>query len=221
MMCSDRQCIRLAAPLSYIYFRSAVCIIYTMSDLSIHFPLKKARTHEVCGPNALSFAFASAGQNGGSVMWISENWQAAQINPVGFSTYLDPQNLLMSKAADQDEALAVAEESLRSGAVSVMVIELTKPLDFTTGRRLQLAAEAGKSTGLCIIPEGMGNNAAETRWRCSSLFDPADSTLQRWEIIKNKSGTLTAWNVRWDAQTRRVIVVSEIAQREGSTRTPG
>ncbi|PRY74525.1 protein ImuA [Yoonia maritima] len=140
-------------------------------------------------------------------MWVSKAWQAEQINPNGFSAYMDPQNLLISKVKDQDDGLAVAEESLRSGAVSLTVIELTKSLSFTAGRRLQLAAETGRSTGLCIIPEGMGNNAAESRWRCSPLFDPQDSTLQRWEIIKNKSGTLSAWDVRWDAETRRVIVV--------------
>jgi len=153
-------------------------------------------------------------------MWISESWQAEQINPVGFRDYVDPRNLLLSKVPDQIDGLGVAEETLRSGAVSLMVIELTKPLSFTAGRRLQLAAETGRSTGICLIPEGMGNNAAQTRWRCSSLFDPEDSTLQRWEIIKNKSGTLSAWDVRWDAETRRINVVSEVAQREGSARTP-
>ena len=178
-----------------------------MSDLSVYFPLKGRRTHEVCGPVALSLPLALAGQTGGAVMWISENWQTGQINPAGFSAYLDPQNLLTSKVKDQDEGLAVMEESLRSGAISLAVIELSKPLSFTAGRRLQLAAETGRSTGICIISESMGNNAAESRWRCTPLFDPKDSTLQRWEIIKNKSGTLSAWDVRWDAQTRRIIVV--------------
>lgn len=202
-------------------FVALPCTIVTMSDFSAIFPLRKFRTHEVCGVSSLSFAFASAGQDGGIAMWISEGWQGEHINPMGFSAYMDPQNLLLSKVADQAEGLGVAEETLRSGAVSLMVIELTKPLSFTAGRRLQLAAETGRSTGLCIIPEGMGNNAAQTRWRCSSLFDSADSTLQRWEIIKNKSGTLTAWDVRWDAQTRRINVVSEIAQRKGSAHTSG
>tara|TARA_R110002051_G_scaffold76595_1_gene139994 strand:- start:7250 stop:7798 length:549 start_codon:yes stop_codon:yes gene_type:complete len=182
-----------------------------MPDLSPHFPLKPSRTHEVCGSNALSFAFASAGKMGGSVMWVSESWRAEQLYPLGFSAYLDVQNLLTAKVKDQDEGLAVAEESLRSGVISLTVIELTKPFSFTAGRRLQLAAGMGRSTGLCVIPEGMGNNAAESRWRATPLLDLKDSTLQRWEIIKNKSGTLSAWDVRWDAETRRVIVVRETA----------
>lgn len=178
-----------------------------------HFPLRKTRTHEACGPGALAFAFSMAGQCQGHVMWICEHWQAGHINPAGFSPYLDPQNLLLSEVKDQAEALAVAEESLRAGAVALVVIELGKPIGLTEGRRLQLAAEAGKSTGLCLLPEGMGSNAAETRWQCSPIFHPKDSTLQRWALIKNKSGTLSAWDVKWDAEARRIIVVSEVTQR--------
>lgn len=190
------------------------------SDFSKHFPLRANRVHEVCGPSALGFAFAVAGQKDGSVLWAREAWQADQINPVGFSPYFDPHRLLIAKGKDQIEVLATAEEALRSGAVAVTVIELTNPISLTVGRRLQLAAEAGQSTGLCIVPEGMGSNAAETRWRCDPLFDAADSTLQRWEIIKNKSGTLMAWNVRWDVETRRIIVVPETGKRPVSQGAP-
>ena len=194
------------------------------SDFTSQFPVRVGRTHEVIGPSATSFAFALAGARGGAVLWVCEAWLADQINPMGFGIYMDPQNLLITKVKDQTDALAVTEEALRSGAVNVVVVELTKPLSFTAGRRLQLAAEAGKSTGLCLLPEGMGNNAAQTRWHCAPLFDATpsqtDSTLQRWEIIKNKSGTLKIWDVKWDAQTRRISVVSEVAQRTGSARTP-
>lgn len=183
------------------------------TDFSKYFPLRVGRTHEVCGPSTLPFVFALAGQLGNSVMWIHEDWQTQQINPAGFAAFFDPQSLLVAKAKNQTDVLAAAEEALRSGAVSLVVMELTKPIGLTQGRRLQLAAKAGKAIGLCIIPDGMGSNAVETRWHCSSLFDPQDSTLQRWEISKNKSGTLTTWDVKWDAQARRVIVVSEAAQR--------
>jgi len=209
------------SPICSILLSATLCILPLMPDLSSHFPLKKSRTHEVCGANAPSFAFAAAGQMGGTIMWVSEKWQAEGINPAGFSHYVDPQDFLTSKVKNQDEGLAIAEESLRSGAISLTVIELTKSYSFVAGRRLQLAAEMGKSTGLCIIPEGLGNNAAESRWRCTPLYDPQDSTLQRWEIIKNKSGTLCAWDVKWNAETHRINVVREIAQRTGSARTSG
>jgi protein ImuA len=180
-----------------------------MANLSEHFPLRPNRVHEVCGPSVLGFAFALAGQRRGSVLWATQAWQASQINPMGVAQFFDPHSLLIAKGKDQTEVLATAEEALRSGAIGLSVVELTKPIGLTAGRRLQLAAEAGQSMGLCLVPEGMGSNAAETRWRCEPLFDPTDSTLQRWEIIKNKSGTLAAWNVRWNAEARRITLVSE------------
>ncbi|SPH16625.1 hypothetical protein DEA8626_00135 [Defluviimonas aquaemixtae] len=186
-----------------------------------HFPPRAGRAHEVCGAGALFFAFVAVGLSGGPVLWVREGWQADRINPLGYASYCDPDRLLLASGKDQTEVLAVTEEALRSGAVSFVVAEIGKPLSLVAGRRLQLAAEAGKAAGLCIIPEGMGSNAAETRWHCQPAFDPRDSTLQRWKLIKNKSGTLGAWDVRWDAEARRVIVVSETAQRPGSEGAPG
>ena len=203
-------------------YQSQSCVYPSpmMPDFHANFPPRKARTHEVCGPNALAFAFALGGQLGGTVLWVREAWQKGQLNPVGFEAYLPPHTLLLAQAKDQTDVLAVAEEALRSGAVSLVVMELSRPLGLTEGRRLQLAAQTGQATGLCVIPEGMGSNAAETRWHCAALFDPDDSTLQRWQIIKNKSGTICAWDVKWDAKARRVIVVSKTAQRQGSAGAP-
>lgn len=184
-----------------------------VSDFGTHYPLRTNRMHEACGPSALSFAFALAGQRRGPILWAREAWHADQINPVGFSQYFDPHSLLIAKGKDQTEVLAIAEEALRSGVIALTVVELTKPVGLTAGRRLQLAAEAGQSTALCLVPDGMGSNAAETRWRCEPVFDAMDSTLQRWEIIKNKSGTLAAWNVRWNAEASRIIMVSEAGER--------
>ena len=172
------------------------------------FPPSKARTHEVCGPGAYAFAFVLAAQLGGQCMWVRGGWDFAQINPNGFAEFLAPSKVTFCKTRDQMQTLAVTEEALRAGAVSLVVLTLNKPLGLTEGRRLQLAARAGRSKGLAIIPEGMGSNAAETRWRCAPVFRSGDSTLQKWELIKNKSGTLGAWYVRWDPTSRRLIVVS-------------
>ena len=122
--------------------------------------------------------------------------------------FFDPADLFIAAAANQLEVLSTAEESLQSGAVSLVVMELHKPLSLTEGRRLQLAAKNGNATGLAIIPEGVGNNTAETRWHCAPVFDPTDSTLQQWKLIKNKSGTLGVWHVRWDTASRRLHLVS-------------
>ncbi len=173
------------------------------------FPPRVSRCHEVCGAGGVCFAAIVCGLADNPSFWISEAWQPERLNPAGLATFCDPRKLVFAECKDHLEVLDASEEALRSGAVSVVVSQLSKPLDFRQGRRLNLAAEAGKSTGVFLIPEGMGSNAAETRWQCAPIFDPLDSTLQRWELIKNKSGTLAAWTVRWDAEKRRVIVVSQ------------
>ncbi len=187
------------------------------------FPLRAGRVHEVCGPASPGFAAIALALADGSALWVREAWQVEALHPLGILPFCDPARLLVARTKDQTDSLAVAEEALKDATLPFVVIEITRPLDLREGRRLQLAAQAGGATGLCIIPEGMGSNAAETRWRATPVFDSAreDSTLMRWEIIKNKSGTIGAWNVCWDAQAHRLHVVPPVAQRPGSARTPG
>jgi len=183
------------------------------------YPLKPARAHEVCGDGALVFAAIAAGTARGAVVWISESWRPT-VNPEGLAPYCDPGRLLLTRADSQLNVLASAETALRSGAAGLVVAEVSGTIGLTEGRRLQLAAEAGGTTAVLLIPEGAGSNAAETRWRCAGATAPAggphdprqnghDSTRWRWSLIKNKIGTLSEWVVRWDAASHRVIVVSE------------
>lgn len=196
-----------------------------MSDdfFALH-PLKPGRMHELHGPGAWVFALALGARLGGTVLWVRQGWQTEALHPAGVSPIMDSGDLLVANARDQTEVLAVAEEGLRSGAVPLVVMELTRPLDLTTGRRLQLAARDGGVTALAILPEGMGSNAAESRWLCQPIFDPVpagpDSTLQNWRLTKNKSGTLGDWNVRWDTSAGYVRMVPPAGQRPGLTRMP-
>ena len=179
------------------------------------FPLRRKRVHEVYGAGATGFAAVVCAGLQGPVIWITEGWKSERLYPVGFGAFADPSRLLVAEAQGPDDVLAVGEEALRDGAAPMVVMEITQTLGLTAGRRLQLAAETGRTTGLCLIPEGMGSNAAETRWHCTPKADPtplADSTLMRWELKKNKQGTLGAWDVRWQHTTGRLAVVS--ASRE-------
>ncbi|MCB1385960.1 MAG: hypothetical protein KDJ80_08475 [Nitratireductor sp.] len=202
------------------------------ASFSQSFPLQAAGVHEVCGPAAPAFAaIACAQHTRGQFLWVRESWQGEALNPAGLAPFVDPARILLAHAGRQAESLAVAEEALRHGALAMVVIEITRPLDLREGRRLQLAAGAGDTVGLCIIPEGMGSNAARTRWRAAPVFDSErqDSTLMRWEIIKNKAGTLGTWHVRFDPKTRsethretnRLHVVSPAGNGPGSEGMPG
>ncbi|WP_166415527.1 ImuA family protein [Cochlodiniinecator piscidefendens] len=171
-----------------------------LPDLTFHFPLCKARVHEICGNAALNFCAIVAGQSSEYTLWIRQAWRSDRLNPAGLSAFCSPSRILLAQVKDQMEGLAMMEEALRDGSVPSVIVELDQPLDLTAGRRLQLAAKTGGTTGLCVIPDGMGSNAAETRWRCNPVFDSerSDSTLMRWSLIKNKSGTLCDWYVCWN-----------------------
>lgn len=191
------------------------------------FPLLAGRVHEAGGPAAVAFAGVVAAQTAGQVLWVQESWQADLLNPLGLRDLTDPARLILVKSKNQIDSLAVAEEALKDGAIALVVIEITRPLNLREGRRLQLAAQSGASMGLCLIPEGMGSNAAESRWDCRPVFDTqprnmtqAGSTLMQWQLTKNKKGTLGAWHVRWDAASHRLDVVSPVGFGPGAAAVP-
>lgn len=179
-------------------------------NVTIPLPLLAARVHEACGPGAIGFAAMIAAGLDGNLIWIREGWRPEMPNPRGLAAFLDPSRLMIARTGNQTDTLAVAEEALRDGSVALVIAEISQPLDLREGRRLQLAAKTGGATGLCLIPEGAGSNASETRWYCRPVLDAVngDSTLMRWEITKNKKGTIGVWHVRWDAKTHRIDVVS-------------
>lgn len=175
--------------------------------------LLQGRVHEALGPAASGFALIQAvRQTAGPVLWIRPANQPAVVMPDGLVDILSPARLLLAQTTQESDSLAIAEEALKDGAIPFVIIQTTKPLNLREGRRLRLAARAGGTTGLCLIGEGQGSNAAETRWHCASVFEAGipDSTLMRWEITKNKTGTLRVWHVRWDRQAHRLDMVSPV-----------
>ena len=137
-----------------------------------------------------------------------------------------PFNIMIVAQAGRLEAEALLftaslAESAPALVPRLVIAEPQPPLSLTAGRRLQLAAEAGGTTGLMLIRDGQGSNAAETRWRCDPVAAGPDSTLHRWSLIKNKSGTIGFWTVDWNGATAAVHLVSPAGKRdqpEGSPR---
>ncbi|MBO9403417.1 hypothetical protein [Shimia sp. R9_3] len=171
-------------------------------------PLAKGRMHEAFGPGGPVFAFVLGHHCRGTIIWVRDRWRRDRLDPNGFKAFIDPAELYLCKTKDHAQALGVAEDALRSGAVALVVVELSKEVTLTQGRRLQLAAREGKSTGLALISEGMGSNAAETRWRCRPVFDPHIAVMHQWDLVKNKSGAQGSWRLWWDSEAKQVRVVS-------------
>lgn len=151
------------------------------------------------------------------MFWVVPDHIRGGLLPAGVARFLSPARLIVIRAGSEQDVLWATEEVLRAGAAGLVVGAPEKPLSLTMGRRLQLAAEAGRSMGIMLIREGAGSNAAETRWHCGA--EPGDSTLQRWELKKNKAGTTGSWIVVWDEAARSVRMVSKAGERSLAAQT--
>ena len=174
--------------------------------------LRAGRVHEVCGNSALSFAAMAAGQRAGPVIWIEKESMPERLCPNGLAAFFEPGRLVVVRPADGKEALWCMEESLRA-APSLVVAALGTEADLTESRRLQLAAEAGQSVGLCLSSDATISNAAETRWRSTALPCARQNPSHQWELLKNKKGILGHWKVRWNEAARDLTVVSASGSR--------
>ena len=179
--------------------------------------LARGRTHEVFGAGARAFAAMVASCAGVSgkeaVVWVREARDRRRLNPLGLADFVDPARILLAECERPLDVLWTMEEALRLGPAGLVIAELTRPPDLKVSRRLQLAAEAGGVIGLCLVDDTPVANAAETRWFCAPTASPegSDSTHWRLSLIKNKKGTLGAWEIEWDAEARSIAVVSRIA----------
>ena len=177
------------------------------------FDLRARRVHEAEGRGRRAFALFQAVRHPGPLVWIAP----AHIPELPMLRGLPRgvgERLHVFRPLGEINLLWCIEESLRAAPVSLVIAELEKPLSLTAGRRLQLAAEAGHTTGLMLIREETGSNATETRWNCEPIASTAaDSTLHCWSLNKNKRGTFGIWTVNWNGASAVVHMVSEARQR--------
>lgn len=121
--------------------------------------------HEAHGTGACGFALQVAGQMSGPILWVQcEQGYDRQdvLNPQGLATFFDPSRLVLARCPTLIMAMAIAEEGLRSGALPLVILDLPARPDLTAGRRLNLAAETGQTTGLMVLPVAPHGNM--TAW---------------------------------------------------------
>jgi len=177
------------------------------------FSLLAARVHEAEGPGRRSFALFHTLRHPGPVLWILPEHEPKRPMLRGLPAGLGERLMLLTPKGETD-LLWCVEEALRATPVALVIAEPQQPLSLTAGRRLQLAAETGGTTGLMLIRDGQGSNASETRWRCEpAAAATADSTLHRWSLNKNKSGTIGSWTVNWNGASAAVHLVSQAGKR--------
>ena len=123
--------------------------------------------------------------------------------------------LTLVRGADDAAVLWAMEEGLRAHAPA-LVIGAVKSIGLVAERRLQLAAGAGRTTGL-LIHEQAGSataTAAVTRWRVGPLPSarPAWNGIgqPKWslELERCRRGTPKAFTVEMNCETHRLSVAA-------------
>lgn len=159
----------------------------------------------------------------GAAVWITSN---APVFPPALKAYgIAAERILFLELPGAKQALWVMEEALKCAALSIVIGEVNK-FDFTASRRLQLATEASKVTGIVIRKAKQATpTVAAARWQVTSLHSSGEEGLPgpgypRWNIklLKVKNGQPSEWNMEWVRKRFRIIEENsiEIEQRKVS-----
>jgi len=175
--------------------------------------LLQKRVHEAEGRGRRAFALFQAARHPGPLVWIVPS-HAPELPMLRGLPQGVGERLHVLRPVGETDLLWCVEEALRAAPVGLVIAEPSSPMSLTVGRRFQLAAEAGRTTGLMLIRQDAGSNATETRWLCEPRpATAADSTLHHWSTTKNKKGTINDWVVDWNGATAAVHMVSQARQR--------
>lgn len=163
--------------------------------------LPLGRVHEACGNARHRFALWVAAQTTGPILWIAPNWQSARLMPCGVRDNLDPARLLFIHARRPEDVLWSVEETLRSGAISLVIADLPGMPGLTEVRRMHLAAEQGGQIsghmplGLLLTPGMGGAQGVETRWHLASDHAPG---RQQWRLerLRARMAPQRVWTLR-------------------------
>ena len=187
-------------------------------DAALGGGLAVGRLHEVTGAEgggaAAGFCAVLLGRlaaaAGKPVLWCAA---ASDLYAPGLGVFgLDPGAAILALAAGRAELLWAIEEGLRCRGLAAVLGEADE-IGLAAGRRLQLAAEAGGTTGLLLgRPRGdaSASSAAVTRWRVASA-----PSGPRWrvELLRCRGGAPGSWLVEWNDATGDLAVAA--ALRDG------
>jgi protein ImuA len=153
--------------------------------------LVRGRVHELCGPARQMLVAFLMRESSGPVIWIRPGWQAERLHCDGLSPLADPARLIVVNAPRGEEVLWAMEETLRSGAVALVVAEPQGLPGLTGVRRLHLAAEAGMEAarmagglaplGLILSPQDGGAPGVESRWHMAPCHAAG---VWRWRLSR-------------------------------------
>lgn len=205
------------------------------------FGLGRRGVHELAAsayrdyPALAGFTLAALGQGiSGALVWITPDLVARDQGRVsaGAMHRLQPGlSLLNIGVRRPEDALWAAEETIRSGAASLVVAEV-KTVDFTATRRLSLASQRHGVPLVLLLPQTCeGSTAAQARWRVAAhpsapnRFDPRALGHTRWQAVLERCRSAPesvgrAFDVEFNDETLSLSLVSGLATRPAETHPP-
>jgi protein ImuA len=173
-------------------------------------------------------------KNTGVALWCRPHRKRHGVLPYGPGLArfgLATERLLFARTRTPVETLWAMEEALRSGRFAAVLGEGVAP-DLTATRRLQIAAEAGGSLALLLVPpthdksardEAAGKSAkrgparlsaATTRWRVAAC-PAALPEAPRWTLIleRCRGGGQGAWTLEWNHEALHLRVAAVLGDR--------
>ncbi|HCB76821.1 MAG TPA: protein ImuA [Sphingomonas bacterium] len=187
--------------------------------------------HEVVGATpdladdaaATLFLTGIAARAWGTVLWIVRRRDlfAPGLSQAGLAT----ERVLYAEAADDAEVLALMEEGLRHRGLGAVIGEV-KRVGLPATRRLQLAAEGGRTIALMLKRHGRSGvdplgvpSAAVTRWRigCAPSTPLAVEGVgrARWHaaLVRQRGGESGEWQLEACDATGRCALPARLVDR--------
>lgn len=166
-----------------------------------------AERHAAAGTGfALMLALRLAGEK--NILWARQDFSTVpcgELSAMGFLDLgLDPNRLILVRAATAISALRAAVDSISRKALSAVLLELwgeTKTIDLVASRRMTLSA---KRSGIPIVILNFSTaprvSTAETRW----MIEPESSTGRDWgnptfsaALLRNRHGRTGRFSMEW------------------------
>lgn len=181
-------------------------------ELAPGIALARGRAHEVTGAARRTFALLAGAALWGPILWLQPRWEFERPMGDGIARFVEPGRMIFARCRSAIEILWCAEETLRSGAVPLVIAELPLAPALTPVRRLHLAAEAGaeaagatargrgEAAPLCLLltPDGSTAPGVETRWRFTPVPGWTIDGSARWRLerLRARMAPPGAWTMR-------------------------
>ncbi len=166
-------------------------------------------------------------QQGNACLWISAS---RTLFPPALKAFgVTPDQVLFIDLARERDVLWVMEEALKCEGLAAVVGEI-KEIDLTASRRLQLAAEQSRVTGLILRyqPRRLSTIACVARWKITPMASEPGKGMPgvgfpRWQValLKVRNGQPGVWQLEWAAGRFLPVIPQRMAPPQAPIRKIG